>query len=435
MKIKILFIIFILAIILASCHVQPSLETSWEISATPWDQQVEVNWAPQAGVAYYNLYWSESPTFELVSGHKIGNVVSPYLHKSLTNGKTYYYKITAVEGEYEEIVTGIAEATPRQLSKRFTKFIAVIAQPGDTPQLLAGKFLLDESKWWVITEFNQTKSVKPGQELIIPLYDTEKGGLTPKRYQTIPVLTYHRFMESEPKTKKEKRQFKSLMWVIKKDFEQQMKYLYENGYNVVSIKELVDFLDFKTQLPQKSVLITIDDGFKSVHTIALPILKKYGFNKATLFVYTDLIEKEKVSLTWDEVREISDYMDIQYHTKSHRDLRFRSKFNIEKRRRKETFKQYFDSILEEFSVSGRKIFKELNKDCEYLAYPYGGSNHLVIAMARKFGYKAAFTVKRGGNSFFAHNFRIRRDMVFGKYDMKRFKKILNRRYSSRALRK
>jgi len=69
-------------------------------------------------------------------------------------------------------------------------------------------------------------------------------------------------------------------------FDQQMRYLKDNHYRVISLNELLDFLNYRHAIPKRSVLITIDDGYRSAYDIAYPILKKYGF-KATLFIYTD----------------------------------------------------------------------------------------------------------------------------------------------------
>ena len=56
-----------------------------------------------------------------------------------------------------------------------------------------------------------------------------------------------------------------------------MEYLAQNGYHVLPLARLEDFLAGKTPLPRKSVVITIDDGYRSTYEIAYPILKKYGF--------------------------------------------------------------------------------------------------------------------------------------------------------------
>ena len=57
-------------------------------------------------------------------------------------------------------------------------------------------------------------------------------------------------------------------------FEQQLRYLKDNGYTVISLKYLVDALQDNIILPPKSIVITFDDGWKNQYAYAFPLLKK-----------------------------------------------------------------------------------------------------------------------------------------------------------------
>ena len=288
----------------------------------------------------------------------------------------------------------------------FPDFVALIAQPGDTFSSLASKYLNDPSLDWFIAEFNEITFLSPGRELIIPLQIEEKGGLSLKGYQTIPVISYHKFSKDKSDT----------LTVKESAFEEQMRFLKENGYRVITIDQFFDFLDFKRPLPKKSVVITIDDDWFSTYEIAFPILKKYGY-PATLFVYTDLIIPGGKTLSWDLLAEMSKKnMDIQCHTKSHR--------NLTKRNSQESFREYFEALKKEVAESAEIIRRQLNKDVKYLAYPFGDTNPLVIALLTKLGYRGAFTVERRGNPFFAHPYRINRSMIYGNFNLQDFQNSL-----------
>ncbi|MBC8498968.1 MAG: polysaccharide deacetylase family protein, partial [Candidatus Atribacteria bacterium] len=110
---------------------------------------------------------------------------------------------------------------------------------------------------------------------------------------TIPILTYHNFTKDAGSS--------YVMNII--EFEKQMDYLAVHNYSVISLSELLAGLR-AGQLPSKPIVITIDDGFKSTYTLAYPVLKKYNF-PATIFLYTDFIEKNSHSLTWEEIREMA----------------------------------------------------------------------------------------------------------------------------------
>ena len=301
------------------------------------------------------------------------------------------------------------------VARMFSEFAAVIARPGDTLSSLAATYLGDRSKDWVIAEFNGITSLSPGQPVVVPFRAFEKGGLTRRGYQTVSVLSYHKFSKDKG----------DLTTITERAFDDQMRFLKENGYRVITMDEFFDFLDFKKQIPKKSVLITIDDGWRSVYEIAFPILKKYRY-PATFFIYTDFITQSSKTLDWDRLKEMTkNGISVQCHTKTHRYL--------DRRTGRETFKEYFEAVHKDLSESARIIKQRVNVDVKYLAYPYGETNHLVIALLMKLGYRGAFTVTRGGNPFFVQPYRVNRSMVYGTFDLKDFENNLNS-FSNGALR-
>jgi len=294
-------------------------------------------------------------------------------------------------------------AVPSSNARGFPDFIVAIVQPGDSYSSLAGKFLGDPSMGWFLSEFNGNTLPAPGQDVLIPLASYAPGGLWPTGYQTVPVLTYHKLSRNESP---------DAMTVREADFEAQMRYLRENGYRVIPLDDLYEFLQFRLQIPARSVVITFDDGWRSVYDIALPILKKYGY-PATLFVYTDLIVGSRETLSWEQVRELSrNGFDIESHSRTHRYLG--------RKERKESFHDYFEAVRKEIVESSKVIRKQTGREVKYLAYPYGDTNALVVAMARREGYRLAFTVERESAPFFSNDYRVSREMIFGTFDPKDF---------------
>jgi peptidoglycan/xylan/chitin deacetylase (PgdA/CDA1 family) len=295
------------------------------------------------------------------------------------------------------------------------RFIPVIVQFGDTLPSLAAKYLGGADKSWIIADFNDVTDIRPGQELIIPLEPFAKARLSRKGYQTVPVLTYHNFSETK----------QGLMMVRRSDFDAQMQFLKDNDYTPITLDELFDFLLYRKEIPEKAVVITFDDGWRGVYDIAYPILKKYGF-PATLFVYTDLINGNRKTLDWDLVAELDKGgLDVQCHTKSHR--------NLNRVLENESFQQYATEIEREITECTETVRKKLRKKVKYLAYPYGETNKLVIAFLEKNGYQGAFTVKRDSNPFFMDRYALNRSMIYGDFSLETFKKNLES-YSNEALR-
>jgi peptidoglycan/xylan/chitin deacetylase (PgdA/CDA1 family) len=284
-------------------------------------------------------------------------------------------------------------------------FVVVQPKKGDSFTSLAAVHLGDPSKGWLIQEFNQTSQMVYDKKLVIPVKPYNLGGLTPQGYQRVPVLSYHQFSKKSS----------SKMMVTASAFDEQMKYLQQNGYRVITIDQFFDFLELKVQIPKKAVLITIDDGYRSVYDIAYPILKKYAF-PATIFIYTDFVGSSD-AMSWDQLKELSQNgFSIQSQSKTHRDLT--------RRKNKESFENYVQALKDEINLSRDLLRTKLNIDCQYLAYPYGKKNDLVVAMLMKAGFRGAFTAKRVSNPFFTSNFDIGRAMILGKYDLKQFEENL-----------
>ncbi|MFO8084233.1 MAG: polysaccharide deacetylase family protein [Desulfobacterales bacterium] len=284
----------------------------------------------------------------------------------------------------------------------------VLVRPDNTDSFnsLALRFLGDENKGWLIAKFNRQEEVLPGKPLVIPLETIYLGGLKEDSYQTVPVLVYHQFAD----------EYSDKMTIRTEAFYKQMLWLKENGYKVIRLDQLLDFMDFKIPLPEKSVVITIDDGWISVYEIAYPILKEFGF-PATLFVYTDFIGGEK-AMKWSQIQEMAqDGFDVQSHTQSHRSLSIISE--------NEPFEKYFEFLVRELEGSKKVIEDYLGSDCRYLAYPFGETNELVKALVEKIGYRAAFTVNRGSTPFFGNRYTIRRSVIYGDSDIDEFVKNIS----------
>jgi len=98
---------------------------------------------------------------------------------------------------------------------------------------------------------------------------------------------YHGFTDEEENNSIENYQGKSINIEL---FRSQIKYL-KNHYNVISLSDYVDFCKKGKKLPDKSIIITIDDGYKSNYTLAFPIFKDFDV-PATIFLTTDFINNK-----------------------------------------------------------------------------------------------------------------------------------------------
>ena len=292
----------------------------------------------------------------------------------------------------------------------------VIYQPiaGDTLRSIAARFLGDESKHWTVGDFNGIAQAEADRPLVVPLTPINPLGVYADQYQTVPILCYHRFGIGSGGGK---------MSVSVANFAAQLDWLKRNDYHVIALSQLIGFLEGRRPVPKRSVVITIDDGYESVHRLALPQLRKHGF-AATLFVYTDFIGAPD-ALSWAQLHELvaSGLVDVQAHSKTHRNLIEREAGDSE-----EHYKQMLDA---EVRVPRETLERKLTVQVRQFAFPYGDANQALLDVLARQRYQLGLTVNPGGNGFFAQPLMLRRTMVYGDHDLAAFKlKLQTARASS-----
>lgn len=161
-------------------------------------------------------------------------------------------------------------------------------------------------------------------------------------------------------------------------FRKQMEYLRDQGYTTVKMIDLINFFDAGTPLPQKSILLTFDDGYRDFESKAYPILSEFGF-RATVFLATGLMENPDY-LSWAKIEEMARSGNILFanHTWSHKNV------------------QAIKEVIEkEIGTADKQLADRGLNSPKVFAYPYG----LVSSEAQRFltsrGYSLAFTTNSG----------------------------------------
>lgn len=277
----------------------------------------------------------------------------------------------------------------------------VKARPGDTSATLARRYLHDAGKAWMIEAYNGRTIIDPNEAVIIPVAPFRLGGLAPDGFQTVPVLAYTQVDHSdltgtEPFTAA---------------FGQQLSWLERNAYRTVTPAQLTTFFTYTGQLPRRAVLISIDSEALPVIDRIAPLIKEAGFT-ATVFVATDHVG-EPGNMTWDHLKQLRrDGFTIGCRGKNGRSLA--------RRKRGQSVEANIKWIQAELEGAKKAIEAHLGEPCLFLAYPEGGANSLVAAMAARIGFTAAFTLSPGENPFFTDRFRIHRAVVDNRKGLDRF---------------
>jgi len=206
------------------------------------------------------------------------------------------------------------------------------------------------------------------------------------RNANVIVLCYHRF-EDMPH---------NYLSIKPAEFEAQMKAIKDNGFTVIPMANFLAWRRGEKDIPAKSAIITIDDGYLSGYKVAWPILKNLGY-PFTMFVYVQYIGTGGQSLSWDQLAEMRDAgVEIACHTWTHQDLHGKgiSPKEPSGRLALEDIKRLgYDGWLRKEIIESKQLLeRNLAIKVNAFAYPYGKYNPKAREMVKEAGYEAAFTV-------------------------------------------
>lgn len=215
--------------------------------------------------------------------------------------------------------------------------------------------------------------------------------------QAVPVLYYHSVMLEEGNEVR----------MPPDQFEAQMAYLQEKGYESVTLDQLYQAFYKGGVLPQKPIVITFDDGYEDNHATAFPIVKKYGFT-ATVFMVSSYIGGEGF-MSWPQLRELSaNGWEIEGHTVNHPYLS-----QVDK-----------TIVLNELMNSKETLEKGLGKSVGFFAYPFGDLNADVAQAVKQTGYLMAFTTDRGWADLNLDEWHLQRVYCFANMGLNEFARRL-----------
>jgi peptidoglycan/xylan/chitin deacetylase (PgdA/CDA1 family) len=224
-------------------------------------------------------------------------------------------------------------------------------------------------------------AIKKAARTAVILGSLGSGSLAVRRLvgrATARVITYHRFghVDRDP------------YCVAPEAFEEQMRWLAE-GRLAVSLDEIVQFARGEREIPSGSVLVTMDDGFSSVLSVAAPVLRRYGI-PAVAYVTTQAIGNPDAGkgagepfLTWEQIMELNaSSVTIGSHGHTHRSM---ARLGPEEVRR-------------EGQQSKELIEDRLGREVNSFAYPYGmrgDENPMTAKILGDCGYSSVFVSQHG----------------------------------------
>ena len=217
----------------------------------------------------------------------------------------------------------------------------------------------------------------------------------------VTVLGYHDFSSTKDATE---------MLISTAKFRRQMQAIKDLGLNVISLEDFTAWKRGEKTIGDRSVLITIDDGWKSIYTDAFPILKEMGF-PFTIFLYTNYINGGSNALTTAMIKEMQKHgCSIGSHSISHP---YPAAVKSERAKGEAAFKAY---LQKEMGQSRKSLQKQFGGDILCYAYPGGFVTGEMLPIAAEQGYECLFTVLPGKTTRSTSNFTIPRYIILGTHD-------------------
>lgn len=201
----------------------------------------------------------------------------------------------------------------------------------------------------------------------------------PDRTLRVPILMYHRIAVlngDEPSVTVG-------LTVDPGEFQLQMAWLHDHGYQTITQLQLFEALMQGKALPEKPILLTFDDGYRGIATIAAPIMKQFGYI-GTAYVITDRIAEKRNAaptwLTWSQLRILEQRgWDIGSHTVSHTEIPHMSP----------------EAAMKTLRQSRFTLERHLGHPVQWFCYPAGSVDQKSVEAVRKAGYVLATTTKSG----------------------------------------
>lgn len=190
---------------------------------------------------------------------------------------------------------------------------------------------------------------------------------------SIPIIMYHHIRDfNDPSDK-----IGTNLSLSPTDFAKQLDLIESRGYTTINFQDIL-----KNNVPDKSVVLTFDDGYDNFYQNAYPELKKRGMKAVSYIIVNDIGKGDY--MTHDQILEIEqNRIEIGSHTLSHPDLATSTDIKAKKEILESKF--FLEKII------GKKVIS--------ICYPSGKYDADTESLVKDAGYDFAVTTKSGIATF------------------------------------
>lgn len=220
--------------------------------------------------------------------------------------------------------------------------------------------------------------------------------------QTLPVLMYH-WVYTEDAVPEDA----DGNYILDTQLAQELQYLNESGYYYPSYEEVRAFVDGTHSLPEKSVVVTFDDGEQGFLDYGIPLLEEYEVPATSFVICSDGDAGYKVNAY------ASPYVRFQSHS-----------YDMHKAGSNVGKGGVLHALTQEEILEDAQQAEAVLGDVEAMAYPFGDNNETAWAALEDAGVLCAFTVKNAQISPGDNPYALNRVRVSGDYSLDSFKALL-----------
>lgn len=205
----------------------------------------------------------------------------------------------------------------------------------------------------------------------------------------IPIIMYHHMTAEKSRVGK--------YTVHVNEFESDLKYLKENGFETVTVSDLIAYTEGNGTLPIKPIMITFDDGFESFYSLAFPLLKEYRM-KAVMSVIGSVSQEYSdkndhninySNLNFAQIKELSEsgFVEIQNHSYNMHQYESGKRKGISKLKSEST-QEYSQHLSSDLTKNQQVLKENCGIEPQCMVYPYGAYSKETLPIIKELGFKA-----------------------------------------------
>ena len=206
----------------------------------------------------------------------------------------------------------------------------------------------------------------------------------------VPIIMYHSVLPSPHE--------KSKFIITPDEFEKDLIYLKENGYKTVFMQDIIDYVNGKGALPEKPIVLTLDDGYYNNFYYVFPLLKKYNAKAVISIVgaytdmYSEISDKNPLyaHLSWDDINKMkeSGYVEFQNHSYNLHSLN--KGRNGSKKKTGETPSQYEEFLKSDLEKLQYEFAEHTGYEPTIYTYPFGSVSEASFDIIKRMGFAGSF---------------------------------------------